>query len=172
MSNGTEEIGLHERFFKLWAKVSMMCVDRKRYPYYLYDTLTKYLKLPAYDPNKQEGLLYRMLVTAQSVAIVSDENLRAATDALQEVLTGPTPVFVVMESQKLTIQHHYFVGTSLEDILANTENGTRYTFHTITSYKVVEVEQVILLNFRFFDKSVEAVRKGCYSYWLGTREKM
>lgn len=165
MSNGSAS-ELHERFFKLWAKVSMLCVDGRRYPYYLYDTLAETLDLPPYDPRQHAGQLYQMLNLAVVAALVNKGWLEAATAALQTVLEGPCPVFVEFQTSKL--RRDYFVGANIGGILAGTKNGNVYGFHVFASHQVVDAEAVRSYRFRYFDHGVAAARKGCPCYWLGS----
>ena len=64
----------------------------------------------------------------------------------------------------------FFVGTTLEAILADTKGGTRFGVATYTRHKVVSEAEVRLLEFEYLDSSIEGVlsNRG-ESYWIGSK---
>ena len=167
----------HERFLKLLAKVLMLVVDKKRYIFYVHDVLTG--KRIQKDATAQTN--WYQLINNRIGEILANpkDHLENAVKALQEILDGPSPVFVEFtlrtpepeeeipcwtgKSGELT----YFVGTSLKDVLADTNGGTMQGLLYFSTHRVVSEDVVRNLNFRFFQDSIDAVKMGCSSYWLG-----
>ncbi len=164
MSNGV--LKLHERFFKLWAEVAMLVVDGKRYPFYVYTELQTALDLPDYKYDGRDNVVYRMLNEIYLKALTNENTLTSAIDALQRVIAGPTPVFAV-----LVLKHQerveYVVGRSLDAILQDTQKESP-TGNEYSRYYVIEESLVRALNFKHFEKSLEAARKGTKCYYIGS----
>jgi len=178
MSNGAT--ALHDRLFKLWAKVAMMCVDGTRSVRYVYGVLTG--RRGGVGLKPPQGKSWGQLLN-EFIALTVQESstrLEPALAALQEILEGPKPVFVefvMSDNDVLPNGKIYFVGSSLADILADTESGTAFGFRTFKAHRAVSEADVRSLvwpkerSSDFVDRAIDEVRKGCWSFYLGAPEQ-
>jgi len=61
----------------------------------------------------------------------------------------------------------YFIGASLDDILADTDGGTEFGFAHFESHRQVDLTEAEGIGFKYYQDGLRAVREGCKSYWLG-----
>ncbi|MFH0873788.1 MAG: hypothetical protein V1846_03025 [Candidatus Komeilibacteria bacterium] len=61
---------------------------------------------------------------------------------------------------------YFFVGASLEDVLADTSGGTEFGFVTFASHREISEEEARSLKLGYLDKGIQAVKNGCKSYML------
>ncbi len=80
---------------------------------------------------------------------------------------GESMVFMKFTLADTSFGADYFVGTSVADILADTNNGKSFGGEAFTSSEQVSFEEVQALDLTFFRRAVEAVKGGCPSYYIG-----
>jgi hypothetical protein len=80
------------------------------------------------------------------------------------------PVVVEFESPNYPSPgaKHHFIGASLDDVLADTEQGTEFGFANFSSYRVVPPQEVEGLNLGYYQEGYDAIREGCKSFKLDT----
>ena len=167
---------LHERFFKLLAKVMMMVVDKKRDIFYVYGVLSGERATAKYS-NKMSW--YQRIDDRLGLVLVEPETyLEETTKRLQEIVDGPKPVFVEftlrvpspgenVASAGNTSDLKYFVGTSLEDILQETNQGKYQGLYYFSSHRVVPQASVEKLNLEYTGVAIQDVKQGCWCFLLG-----
>jgi hypothetical protein len=69
-------------------------------------------------------------------------------------------------TQKNTGRKDYFVGSSYQDILSDTRDGTSFGGVEYESFRSVQKSEVVKLKFKYFSSGVRAVQGGCQSYAL------
>lgn len=63
----------------------------------------------------------------------------------------------------------YFIGASLDDVLEDTEQGTKFGFSEFSSYRVVPLKEAEKLNLGFYREGYDIVQKGeCKSFMLNS----
>ncbi len=64
---------------------------------------------------------------------------------------------------------HYFIGASLEDVLADTNQGKEFGFARFSSYRLISLDEAKKFGLGYYEKGYAAVTKGlCKSYKLDT----
>lgn len=166
----------HERFFKLLAKVLMLVLDKKRYIFYVHGVLTGKRATQRGDA----GTNWYQLINDRIGEILSkpEEHLERAVSLLQEILDGPSPIFVEftvrvptpsenLDSMGSEGQLVYLVGTSLEDVLADTNSGTNFGLLHFSNYRTVSEDEVRSKGRTMLDHGIDSVKRGYWSYSLG-----
>jgi len=166
----------HERFFKLLAKVLMLVLDKKRYIFYVHGVLSG--KRATLKPTAETN--WYQLINDRIGEILSkpEENLEQAVGLLQEILDGPSPVFVEftvrvpapcenLDSMGSEGDLVYLVGTSLEDMLADTNGGTKFGLLHFSNHRVVSEDEVRSKGRAMLDHGIASVKRGYWSYSLG-----
>ena len=171
----------HERFFKLLAKVLMLVLNGNRYIYYVYGVLSgeRALVQDIKVKNWEQRINERLGLILSNPETFFD----SAIEALQEILDGPKPVFVEFTVKKPSTdecgdiyfgeagEKVYFVGTSLEDILQDTNQGQEHGRMFFSGYVVVSDNFVRSLPISYLDDGVASVKKGCWCYQLKLEKK-
>jgi len=70
------------------------------------------------------------------------------------------PVFVEFESDFSNNEKEYFVGASLEDVLADTNGGTEFGSANYLFYRPISLRKARVLGLEFFDYGLNLVREG------------
>ena len=64
---------------------------------------------------------------------------------------------------------HHFVGTSLGDVLADTNNGKQFGPADFSSHREISAEEAGSLQLEYLEVGISAVKeRGCKSFALGT----
>ena len=61
---------------------------------------------------------------------------------------------------------YYFVGASLDDVLADTNGGKGFGFVAFSSHRQITEEEARALQLEFLEQGISAVREGCKSFKL------
>jgi hypothetical protein len=63
---------------------------------------------------------------------------------------------------------HYFIGTSVENILADTKGGKEFGSEHYSSHRQISLEEAKKLSLEFYQAGFDRVQQnGCKSYFLG-----
>ena len=64
---------------------------------------------------------------------------------------------------------YYFIGASLDDILADTHQGTKFGLAKFSSHRLISLEEAEKLKLGFYQEGYKAVQEGiCKSFKLYT----
>lgn len=170
----------HERFFKLLAKVMMMVLDGKRDIFYVYGVLSGERATASYSEKK--SWYQRINERLALVLLEPNTYLGETTERLQEIVDGPKPVFVeftvripsreeMVASTGRTGDLVHFVGTTLEDILQQTNQGNHQGLFHFSSHRVVPQASVEKMNLQYTGEAILDVKKGCWCFQLGPLQK-
>lgn len=67
------------------------------------------------------------------------------------------------------LKNRYFVGTSLGDVLADTDNGKRFGFGYFSSHRKITTKRARALQLEYLEEGISSVQEGvCKSFYLGT----
>ena len=55
---------------------------------------------------------------------------------------------------------HYFVGASLDDVLADTHGGTEFGNHTFKGYRIISEKTARNLKLGYLEKGIAAIKNG------------
>ena len=76
-----------------------------------------------------------------------------------------------VSTDKSRTNKHYFVGATVEDVLADTKGGKEFGFWNFSSRREITAGHARALNFEYFNDGVSAVEEGrSKSYLLGSKQ--
>lgn len=76
-------------------------------------------------------------------------------------------VFVEFTTSNSLVRRWHFVGKSLEDVLADTNNGREFGGTRFKTHHQMSRQEAENLQLRFFEEGAKEVERGCRSFKLG-----